>query len=178
MIFSLLQVYPYSMLNFINKIKEKQIHQIFEISVILKGLHAIIEIIGGVFAFFVTKAFIISTVLMYTQEELTEDPKDFIAHYFITQANNLSLSTKYFVALYLLSHGVIKLLLVVGLLRKKLWAYPTSIVVFSLFILYQIYKFYYSHSIGLVLLTLLDVFIIILTVHEYRYMKSHHIFDK
>ena len=161
------------MLNIKKLTKEKNIHGVFEISVVLKGIYSMLEIIGGIFAFFVTKAFIISTVLMYTQEELTEDPKDFIAHYLITVANNLSVGTKYFVAFFLLIHGIIKLILIVGLLKKKMWSYPSSILVFSLFIIYQSYKFYLSHSVGLILLTVLDVLIILLTIHEYRYMKSN-----
>jgi uncharacterized membrane protein len=151
---------------------EKRIHLFFEVGIVLKGLHALIEIVGGILLFIISKAFIISSVLSITQEELSEDPKDFIAHYLINSANQLSVSTQHFAAIYLLSHGVIKIFLVIGLLRNKLWAYPTSIVVFSLFVIYQMFRFYFTHSIWLLALTILDLVIIGLTWHEYKFRTT------
>lgn len=46
-----------------------------------------------------------------------------------------------------------KLALVAGLLLRKLWAYPTTIVVLGLFILYQVYCYTHSHGAGLLLLS-------------------------
>jgi uncharacterized membrane protein len=48
-------------------------------------------------------------------------------------------------AIYVLSHGVIKMVAVVALLKNKLWGYPVSIAVFGGFIVYQISKFIGSH---------------------------------
>lgn len=99
--------------------EEKEIHLAFEISIILKGISSIFEIIGGVLALLVTKSYIVSTVLSLTHEELSQDPNDAVAHYLINLSNNFSVTSQHFVALYLLSHGIIKLFLVIGLLRKK-----------------------------------------------------------
>jgi uncharacterized membrane protein len=74
-----------------------------------------------------------------TQEELIEDPNDFIATHLLAMAQHFSVNSKNFYAFYLLSHGVVKLLLVVGLLKNKLWSYPASLVVLGLFITYQLY---------------------------------------
>lgn len=156
------------------RLSEKNIYSIFEISVVLKGIHAVLEIISGILAFFLTKAFLVSVMTFFTRGELLEEPNDFFANYFMVMANNISINTKYFLAFYLLSHGIIKFFLVVGLLRKKLWAYPTSIAVFSLFAFYQIFRYFHTLSIGLLLLTILDLIIIFLTIHEYRYLKSHY----
>jgi len=154
----------------------KNIHFWFRVSIILKGVYSVIEIIVGISSFFITKALVISTTLFFLQGELAEDPKDFIANYFIAVANNISVDAKYFFAFYLLSHGLIKILLIAGLLRKKLWAYLTSIIVFSLFIIYQLYLYFNTFSIWLLLVTALDLIIIFLTIYEYRYMKSHDMF--
>ncbi len=51
------------------------------------------------------------------------------------------MSGEHFMAIYLHSHGIIKLLAVGSLLKNKLWRYPLSIVVFGGFIVYQIYRF-------------------------------------
>jgi uncharacterized membrane protein len=70
--------------------------------------------------------------------------------------------------LYLLSHGIIKIILVVALLQQRLWAYPWLIVFLSIFIVYQIYRLVLHLSLGLLALTLFDIFIVALTVLEYR----------
>src|SRR3981081_962383 len=108
---------------------ERRVHQIFEISVLLKGAHALIECIGGLVLALVSTNAIKSLVNALTQEELIEDPNDFVAGHLLSLAQNFTVSTQRFYAFYLLSHGVIKLFLVVGLLKNKLWAYPVSLVV-------------------------------------------------
>jgi len=63
--------------------------------------------------------------------------------------------------------------LVIGLLRNKLWAYPASLVVMGLFIIYQLYRFSYTGSFGLIAITALDVVVMVLIWHEYRLMLRH-----
>lgn len=103
---------------------ENRIHRIFSVSLILKGAHALIECIGGLALAFGDKSTILALVNTLTQEELVEDPKDFIATHLLTFATHFSVSSQHFYAFYLLSHGIIKVFLVIGLLRNKLWAYP------------------------------------------------------
>ena len=155
-----------------NLAQEEKIHLAFEISLLLKALFALGQIIGGIVALFVTKDFLLKTVSVLTQEELAEDPRDLIANYLLHSAQNLSIGTQLFVALYLLGHGSIKLWLIIGLLRQKLWYYPTAILVFGLFIAYQLYRFNFTHSVWLLLITLVDVIVIALTWHEYKYLRG------
>ncbi|WP_175690629.1 DUF2127 domain-containing protein [Burkholderia anthina] len=65
-----------------------------------------------------------------------------------------------------------KLWLIIGLLRRRLWDYPTSIGIFSVFIAYQLYRFSFTHAGSLLLITMLDVAIIVLTLHEYRFLRK------
>lgn len=51
---------------------ERRIHQIFEISILLKGAHALIECIGGVVPYLVSTDVIVRLVNRVTQEELIE----------------------------------------------------------------------------------------------------------
>lgn len=153
-------------------LEEKNIHLAFELSLILKGIIALFEIIGGILAYFISQHFLLQVVLAITQDELTEDPKDFIAHYLIQSAQSLSISSQHFAALFLFSHGAIKMFLIVGLLQKKLWFYPAAIVVFGLFIIYQLYRFSFTHSPWLLFITLLDVIVIWLTRHEWKYLRK------
>jgi uncharacterized membrane protein len=66
----------------------------------------------------------------------------------------------------------VKVVLVVAVLRSKLWAYPVLIAFLVAFIGYQVVELVINFSVGLLLLTLFDIFIVILTVREYRLHKT------
>ncbi|WP_352846277.1 DUF2127 domain-containing protein [Mesorhizobium sp. M0767] len=154
-------------------IDERRIHQIFELSVWLKGLHALIECVGGILLYVVTTDAIASWVNTFTQEELIEDPNDFIAGYLSQMASHFSVASKEFYAFYLLSHGLIKLLLVVGLLRGKLWSYPASLAALGAFMIYQVYRYSYTHSFGLLVLTVFDAVVMVLIWREWKVVRQH-----
>jgi uncharacterized membrane protein len=147
----------------------------FRISVALKGLNAALEILGGVALAVVSPMFILRSVALLTQDELAEDPRDFIANYFLQAARHLSLGGQRFVAVYLFSHGVIKFGLVWALLKHKLWAYPLSLIVFSAFVVYQPYRFTFTRGLGLIALSLFDLMVIWLIYVEYRALKRRRV---
>lgn len=153
--------------------QEKTIHDIFVVSVLFKGAHALIEIVGGTLLYLVSTATIVSTINRYSRDELIDDPNDWVATHALRFAQGFSVEAHHFYAFYLLSHGIVKAILVIGLLREKLWAYPASFVVFGLFIVYQLYRYSYTHDVVLILLSIFDLFIIYLAVHEYRLLKRH-----
>ena len=152
---------------------EKRIHLIFQVSLWLKGAFALFEIAGGVLAYLVPQQFLLNLAAVLTRHELAEDPHDVIANYLLHAAQHYSVGTREFTAIYLVSHGLTKLWLIVGLLRERLWYYPTALVVFGLFIAYQVYRFSHTHSAFLLLITALDVLVIVLTWHEYRFLRRH-----
>ena len=152
---------------------EKRIHQIFEISILLKGAHALIECAGGVALALISTGYVKGLVNSLTQDELVDDPHDFFASHLLAFAQGLTVSAQHFYAFYLLSHGVVKLALVIGLLRNRLWAYPASLVALGLFIAYQLYRYAYTHGVGLIVLTVFDVAVMWLIWHEYRLARRH-----
>ncbi|WP_337142528.1 DUF2127 domain-containing protein [Mesorhizobium sp. Cs1299R1N1] len=93
----------------------------------------------------------------------------------MTMASHFSVSTQHFYAFYLLSHGLVQIALVAALLKRRLWAYPASLAALLLFIIYQLYRFSYTHSAGLIVLTLFDLLVVWLVWHEYRLVQSHKI---
>jgi len=152
---------------------EHRIHQIFEVSILLKGAHALIECMSGLALALVGTSTIVALVQTFTQEELIEDPHDFVATHLLTLAQSFSVSSKNFYAFYLLSHGIVKAFLVMGLLKKKLWSYPASLIVLGLFIIYQLYRFFSTSSLGLIVLTVFDLMIMVLIWHEYRLVRRY-----
>ncbi|MDO8742697.1 MAG: DUF2127 domain-containing protein [bacterium] len=149
---------------------EKRIRSIFVFSVELKAINAVFEIILGIGVLFTDQ--IRSFIQTLDLNELIEDPNSMIATYAQHFLRPLTIQTEHFLSAYLLSHGIIKLFLAVGLLRNKLWAYPSAIIVFALFIVYQIYRYLIAPSFFLVALTIFDIAIIVLTWHEYQFLKN------
>lgn len=156
-------------------LNERYIRIAFRISLWFKAVFAVTEIAGGVVAFFVTRMFLVHAANVITQGELNEDPNDFFANYLRHAVQHFSVNTRHFTAIYLLAHGIIKLWLVVGLLRVRLWYYPTALVVFALFVVYQLYRFSQTHSLALLFVTAVDLVVIVLTWHEYRYLRRSRI---
>ncbi|MFA3761856.1 DUF2127 domain-containing protein [Yersinia sp. 2544 StPb PI] len=157
-----------------NILGERNIHAVFELSLLLKAILAVMEIISGILTYFVTPQFLLNILHRITQVEFIEDRGDVVAHYLLHAAQNLSISSLHFAAFYLLIHGVVKLWVIIGLWRKKLGYYPAAIVIFSLFIIYQLYRYTFTHSVLLIVITALDVVVIVLTLLEYRRLRQQH----
>jgi len=146
----------------------KTLDRFFYASIWLKGVHAVFEILGGIALLLTSPAFILQIVATVTQDEMAEDPNDFVAITLLSAVQRISVSSQHFAALYLLSHGVVKVALVIGLLRNKGWAYPAALAVFGAFVVYQIYRFTLTHSLGLIALTVFDLAVMWLIWREYR----------
>ena len=150
---------------------EERLHRFFEITLLLKALFAAGEIVAAIGVYVVPLDLVADFVGAITSAELTAHPHDPVAAHLAEWAQNLSVGTKHFVAFYLLSHGTVKLWVIIGLLRERLWYYPVALVIFTLFVLYQIYRYTLTHSVSLILITVIDLVVIWLTLHEYRYLR-------
>ena len=141
--------------------QEKRIHRIFVVSVTMKGLHATIEIALGIALYSVSTAAVVRWLDQFRARPLLEFAGEFTPQ------------SHHFYAFYLLSHGIVKGAVVAGLLREKLWAYLASFAVFGGFIAYQLYRYSHTHEVALILLSIFDLFVIYLAVHEYRLLRKH-----
>lgn len=140
----------------------------FEVGIILKGLDGVLEAIGGLLLVFLSPATINRIAVSLTQQELSQDPHDFIANHVLKTAHGLTGSSLAFGAAFLLSHGVVKIALVAALLKNQLWAYPWMLVFLVAFIVYQAYRLVVRATIGMALLTAFDIVVTWLTYREWR----------
>jgi len=152
----------------LNKKNIKIIGEAFDIGVIIKGIDGIFEIIAGFALVIFPLSKIQQLIIWLTNGELLEDKKDLIANLIINFGNSISIKAYDFTIIYLLVHGFVKVVLVYLLLKKILWSYPVAIIIFFIFGAYQTYQYSLNHSIPLLLLTILDIIVIILTWFEYR----------
>lgn len=146
-------------------------HRFFELGLLIKGIDGGFELLGGLLLLLLSPYRINRFVMPLVQGELEEDPEDLFANLLLHTTQNV-IHAKLSASLFLLIHGVVKLLLVGGLLTNKLWSYPVAIVVFSAFTAYQLYQLGHQYSLFLVTVTVLDVFVIVLIVAEYQHMRT------
>jgi uncharacterized membrane protein len=140
------------------KYKEDFTDKAFHLGLLLKGLDGLLECAGGIFLLFVRPEQINHWAQRLTEGELSRDPHDFIANHILNSAHELTGASLLFGALYLLSHGIVKLILVT-----------------AIFIVYQVYRIADQFSAGLFLLTIFDFIIIYLTQKEYRRHKDRQV---
>jgi uncharacterized membrane protein len=143
-------------------------HRAFQVGILLKGLDGTLEVVIGTGLLVTTRQALRGIVRLATRGELIEDPDDFFSNLAVHQASHLSTSTQHFAGAYLLGHGIVKVVLAIGLLRGLRWSYPTALAVLAAFIFYQVYRLYHTHSLALVAFTVLDMVIVLLIWLEWK----------
>ena len=144
----------------------------FRVSVTLKGIDGALEAVGGTLLLFVRPATLNHLIRWATEHELSQDPHDFVARHLFHYGSHLARGGTRFAAVYLLSHGLAKLVLVVAVLRERTWAYPGMIALIGAFIVYQCYRLANGFSFGLVALTVFDAFVVWLTWREWQARRT------
>lgn len=149
----------------------KHIYEYFWVSVMLKGGISALEVVAGVAALLLRPEQL-DTILYFFTQELYENPGGFFAVYLLPLMHASSASFQIFAAAYLISRGVIKLGLVAALLKDKIWAYPLSLLILGMFVVFQAYEIVTRHSILITLVTLFDLVVIYYIYREYEVVRS------
>ena len=142
---------------------------------IFKSVNALIEVIGGFIMIVLNHEWLNRLIKLIALPELIEDPRDIVMNYFITMGQTFSISTQHSVAAYMLLHGTTKLVVIWLLLKKKLWAYPFAVVVFALFIVYEMYSYIHSLSVLMLMMVIIDIAIVFMIILEYKHLKMSKI---
>ena len=151
---------------------EKILRRAFHAGITVKGIDGVLEVIGGALLWFVKPSSMGWWIQVLCAHELSRDPNDYIANHLLRISARLANTDPTFASLYMFSHGFTKILLVAALWRNKLWAYPVTIFVFTVFTLYQAYRYMHTHSLAMLILTIFDIVVIYLTWKEYGVEKA------
>lgn len=152
---------------------KKFLHYGFEAGLLVKGFDGLLEIIGGMAMIFISPDTAGNFVRLLTVHEISEDPADVLANLLVSLSRDYSASLQAFMVIYLLTHGLVKIIMVYLLQKRQLWAYPASIGFLVIFTVYQLYRFAYGHSALMMLLSLLDAVIIWLVLEEYKQIRNN-----
>ncbi len=149
-------------------IEEKQIRTYFLVSIFLKGAISFAECVAGVLAFFVPLPEFFQAVLRIIAAMLGPALGGLIVPHLAKAVEEITTMSVTFIGIYLLSRGLIKLVLIIAMLKNELRAYPASLVVLGGFVSYQCYQIATHGSVGIVVLTLFDLVVMYFIWREYK----------
>jgi uncharacterized membrane protein len=147
------------------------IDRVFVMALWLKGIDGVLELVGGFFLLLVTPAFLQKFTHTLIAHELGEDPTDLIANAIQRLGQQVG-AARLLVAITLLTHGLVKVVLVTYLLLRNLKFYPWAMAILGVFALYQAYLTWNHFSLVYLGLALIDVLIVVLIWYEYRHLKQ------
>jgi uncharacterized membrane protein len=152
-------------------LSKKRLHIFFEAGIFIKAITSTVEIVLGILFLSLSTQTVNRVISFIFGDELTEQPRDPIWSFFLHNFSVVTVSIQHFWAIIFIAHGVAILFLIMGLVKKALWIYPTAAIIFTCLVVYQIYHIIFAPSALLSLLTAFDVLFIWLVIQEYQYQK-------
>jgi uncharacterized membrane protein len=151
--------------------EEDKIGQYFKISVLLKGAISLAEMIAGVALLFLPLSFFVDLAIAIAGQLLPLQISAFISSQLLELLHQFANISGLFIAVYIFSRGFIKVALIWAMLKNKLWAYPSSLVVLGLFVMYQIFELIKTGSLAIIALTIFDLVVMYFIWREYQVLK-------
>jgi len=155
-----------------HRLSTAKFERVYKIGMAIKGFDGIVEFIVGVLL--VAAPGVLHFLLGALIGEATEHTSrtaHFIAQYIARIDVDLAKSSTVFLAVFLISHGLVKIILVYCLLKEILWVYPYALAVLIGFLVYQVFLTVLHPTIGTVILCILDIIIVALVWDEWRRLK-------
>lgn len=151
--------------------EEKAIYEGFLISILLKGIISVVEVISGIAILFVPSAGLYAAASSF----IALLPLGSLGTHILEQIGSYTPDTALFVAAYLFIRGIIKAFLIGALLLNKLWAYPSLLLVMAGLVLYQIYQIATTGSIIVIGITVFDLIVMFFVWREYQIVLARTI---
>ena len=143
------------------------------VGVAVKGFDGLIELLAGLTLLFAPS--LAHSVLQHVLHE-SQHHHGLVAQWltrYVGQLDaELAKSGLVVVIAFLLTHGIVKLVLVYCLLKEILWAYPYALVILGAFLIYQAYILVRNPTLGIAFLVVLDAIIIGLVWREYKVLQA------
>ena len=151
-------------------------HLAYLVTIAIKGIDGAIETILGLVIWVSGAARFHTFLLQYTAPELVEAPSGSFTQLLRSGAAQLMDSSVGFVVLYLLAHGVLKVVLALVLLTGGgRWVYPVATLILTGFIGFMSWHLAEQWSNWVLTFVLFDLFTLLLVLNEWRNEKTHHL---
>ncbi len=167
-------------MNFLNKLNKKNINEIYEslfrFIMVWRIIYSLFKIILGIILFKFIGTPISHLFYKIMGHKLMGDQFDFLIQIINPFMYHVSYKITYFLVIYLIFWAIIDIVLSIILLKHKLWAFPISILLMSVFVLYEIFRFTNTQSLILLWVIIMDIVLIWVIKGEYNKLKNKSIF--
>ena len=140
----------------------------FFVAVTVKGIDGLIETLAGLAVAILGTPGIYALVIEITAPELDLHPDSRAVHLIRRGAFDLAHVSSRFLIIWLLVHGVLKLVLAVELLRQRMWIFPVAAAILSGFVIYMASRLAVHWSPWLLAFALFDLITVALVLNEWR----------
>lgn len=149
--------------------------RMFAVAITVKGIDGGLQFLGALLLMVIPPTLITGAANMIITRDLLGDPNGALSTHLAEAADHFANgSSRWFAIIYLLAHGVIKLVLVWALVKRVMWMFPVSMIVLAGFVVYEVWRAVHTHSIALPIFAAIDVVIIVLIFREYRKLRREH----
>lgn len=151
--------------------EEKTSSKLFSISMWWRIVYGVMRIFFGLALLKVIGAPLIEIITSIMEHELMSKSPDIIYTFISSLLTEHNFSVTYFLSFYFIFWGSVDIFLSYHLLKDNLWAFPISMVLICLFIIYSLFRFTFTHSLILLGVVVLDIIILFLINQEYKKVK-------
>ncbi len=137
---------------------------LFKVGLTIKALNGFAEIIGG--AMLLMPLEVARVVLHLSMKEFEKNPNAAIG-VGLERLGFSVLSVTVLGALYLMVHGVTKVVLIGAAFKEKMWGYHGLIIILSVFSVLELWRSVEKHSALILALAFFDALIVLLVAKEY-----------
>ena len=148
-----------------NKHLSKATNLLFDIGMVIKGIDSVFEVIGGIILTMPTK--LARYILVFSQHEAFRHHKA-LAGKLDRLAENVTMHPSIGQAIYLMIHGLAKVILIIAITRNKRWGYTGFIGVLSLFASIEVIRAISAHEVVTGIFGVFDMFVVVLIYKEYK----------
>ena len=138
---------------------------LFKIGMIVKGIDSVFEVIGGIILTMPTK--LARYILVFSQHEAFRH-HTVLAGKLDRLAENVTMHPSIGQAVYLMVHGLAKVILILAITRNKRWGYTGFIGVLSLFTAIEMVRAISAHEVVTGVFGLFDMFVVAIIYKEFK----------
>ena len=146
---------------------------LFTLSMIIKGIDGIVELVGGVAFAYLEKSKILNIfIAILEKEQVFQFSDDKILEWPTRLSDTLSADLHVVIAASLIGNVALKIVLCIGVLMEKFIIYPFALVFLFGLLVYQIIQTIQNPSYFLYVLDLLDIIALLLVAREFVRLRQ------
>ena len=150
------------------------LHRAFLIRLWLKGLGGLTELLGALALLLIPVNVFKDLGQSLSSMFLNANPENAFGLAILKYTQSLDGHSTLLGAIYLVTHGAVKVVLVYALFRNRMWAYPMMLAALVIFVTLQTVDLFNEFTWGVFALTIFDIFMIWITNREWQLHKKRN----